>query len=181
MNQAQSKADELFFVVDENDRPLEPLPRRLVHGHGVWHRTAHVWVVNDKNQVLCQQRSFDKELLPGMWELFFGGHLHPDETYAQTAMRELQEELGIKLEPHQFKQWNINKYLDASGYNNEFQAVFVVRWNGSVNDLYFSDNEVEQADWKQIEFLEDVLRHDDKWNFTGYELELLDDIKAGKV
>ena len=85
-----SKADELFFVVDEHDRPLAPLPRRLVHGHGVWHRVSHIWLVNDRGEVLCQQRAFNKELNPGFWEPFFGGHLKPTETYEAAAVRELR-------------------------------------------------------------------------------------------
>lgn len=81
MNQKVSKANEMFFVVDEDDNPLPALPRRLVHDHGVWHRVAHIWILNTAGQILCQQRSLMKELNPGTWEPFFGGHLRPGEDY----------------------------------------------------------------------------------------------------
>lgn len=30
--------DELLFVVDENNNPVEPKPRKKVHTKGYWHR-----------------------------------------------------------------------------------------------------------------------------------------------
>ncbi len=51
INQKHTKADELFFVVDEQDRPLAPLPRRQVHGSGAWHRVSHIGIINDHGEV----------------------------------------------------------------------------------------------------------------------------------
>lgn len=168
----------MFFVVDEGDRPLAPLPRKLVHGHGVWHRVAHIWVQNDRGQFLCQQRSLDKELCPGFWEAFFGGHVRPGEAYLDAAVRELGEELGINLPAQAFKLWKVYKFHDKpTNYNNEFQAVFVVRWNGDTQDATFDDGEVEQVAWKSPdEIKQAITKHARKsWTFCGYELDLLAD------
>lgn len=176
MNQKQAKADELFFVVDEHDQPLEPLPRKFVHGHGVWHRVAHVWLVNDSKQVLCQQRSMDKELHPGYWEAFFGGHIAPDESYVDAAQRELEEELGIEQPLEAFKLWKTNKRSDKSGYNNEFQGVFIVRWSGAEADLQFKDAEVERVAWKTVSEVKSALTTQSNWVHVGYELDLLSEL-----
>lgn len=178
VDQKASKANELFFVVDENDQPKEPLPRRLVHGHGVWHRVAHIWLYNDRGQILCQQRSIHKELNPGRWEAFFGGHIRPGESYEDAAERELHEELGITLAPGHFKLRGVYKFSDKTGYNNEFMGIFVIPWNGNVQDVTFDDREVEQVAWKSIpELKESITTQGEKnWVNTGYEIELLDQL-----
>jgi 16S rRNA (adenine1518-N6/adenine1519-N6)-dimethyltransferase len=171
-DQKDDKANEQFLVVDENDNPLDPLPRRLVHGYGVWHRVSHLWILDGKGHVLCQQRSLQKELNPGMWESFFGGHLRPDETYISGARREVSEEIGLKAT--NLMQEQIFQFHDPSGYNNEFQGIFSGEWNGNLADLHFDDGEVERVKWVA---LVDVLAHltadDREWTNCGYEAELI--------
>lgn len=177
MSQKEDKANELFLVTDENDQPLAPLPRKLVHGHNIWHRSAHVWILNNQGQILCQQRSLYKESHPGFWESFFGGHLRPGETYQSGAVREVNEELGIKLNMENLKFWKVNKYKGLpDGHNHEFQGIFVTEWNGETSELAFNDGEVEQVSWKEIsEVKREVEQNGEKtWVQIGYELELLD-------
>ena len=88
--------NELLCVVDENDNPLEPKSREETHARRLWHRVAHIWILN-KGSVLCQQRSLLKDKNPGMWESFFGGHLSPNQEYIEGAVKELEEEIGIKV------------------------------------------------------------------------------------
>ncbi|MCK9641705.1 MAG: NUDIX domain-containing protein [Prolixibacteraceae bacterium] len=174
INKKVHKSEELFFVVDEDDSPMDPLPRRLVHGYGVWHRVSHVWIFDGKGNILCQQRALIKELNPGMWESFFGGHISPGESYTDGAVRELAEETGIKLQPQDFKQEMVYKRQDPRAYNNEFQGIFSITWHGKISDLRFDDGEVEQVKWVPIK---DVLKHlkpgDKSWTFCGYEIDYL--------
>jgi len=182
MNQKIAKADELFFVVDEHDQPLESLPRKLVHGHGVWHRVSHIWLQNDKGQLLCQQRSLEKELYPGFWECFFGGHCRPGESYEETATREIREEIGITVAADDLRLWKIHKfYNEPTGYNHEFMGVFIARWNGNEADLTFEDGEVEQVAWKDIPTIRQAIvdKGGKGWTSIGYELELLDELSLG--
>lgn len=181
MNQKVAKADELFFVVDEHDQPLEPLPRKLVHGHGVWHRVSHIWLQNDKGQLLCQQRSLEKELLPGFWECFFGGHSRPGESYEETAQRELREELGLDIAAKEFHFWKVHKFSESTGYNNEFMGIFVVRWNGDASRPTFEDGEVTQIAWKDAATIRRAILSEGgkSWTNIGYELQLLDELAKG--
>ncbi len=169
----------MFFVVDSHDRPLEPLPRKLVHGHGLWHRVAHVWLQNDSGQILCQQRSLEKELNAGLWEAFFGGHILPDETYEAAAVREIREEIGINISKDKLRLWKVYRQRDPSDYNNEFQGIFVARWNGNPEALRFEDGEVAQVAWKDIAGIKAAMTADEveKWSSCGYELELLDELE----
>lgn len=170
MDQKQEKANELFFVVDENDNPLDPLPRKLVHGHGVWHRVAHVWVLDGRGEVLCQQRSFSKESNPGSWEPFFGGHLGPNEGYEEGAKREVFEEIGLR--PTLLNFLMVYKRYDSTndGYNNEFQGIYTFEWSGDLSMLHFNDGEVEQVMWMPLaKVLSNLVIGSEAWTNCGYE------------
>jgi isopentenyldiphosphate isomerase len=91
---------EYLEVFDEYNQSLQSTKlRRLIHEEGNWHRTAQVYVLNDRNELLCNLRSPLKDVFPLLWDVSIGGHLEPGETYVACAHRELAEELGILVEP----------------------------------------------------------------------------------
>lgn len=163
-------AEEMLYVVDEDNRPLAPMARSEVHGHGIWHRTSHVWLVDGRGNVLCGQRSLTKDTSPGKWQSFFGGHLEPSENSRTAAVREVQEELGISFDEGYLVQRFINKRQHPTGQNNEFQTVFVAQWRGDVEQLHYQQEEIAQLKWLPLVEVEAVLRrHDPDWTDCGYE------------
>jgi 8-oxo-dGTP diphosphatase len=46
-------------------------------------------------QILLAKRSEDRAFYPGVWDVI-GGHCEGDETPAETLVRELEEEIGVK-------------------------------------------------------------------------------------
>lgn len=90
--------DELFDVVDEQDRVTGQLPRREVHRLGLRHRAVHILVRNRAGQVFLQKRSMAKDLFPGTWDSSAAGHVGAGEDYDGTAVRELAEEIGCRPE-----------------------------------------------------------------------------------
>lgn len=54
--------EELVDVLDENGiKTGKILSRDEVHKKGLWHRAIVVAIVNEKNEILLQQRSSSKE------------------------------------------------------------------------------------------------------------------------
>ena len=90
--------DELFDVVDEQDRVTGQLARREVHRRGLRHRAVHMLVANRAGRVFLHQRSLKKDLFPGVWDSSAAGHVGAGEGYDDTALRELEEELGCRPE-----------------------------------------------------------------------------------
>jgi isopentenyl-diphosphate delta-isomerase len=90
--------DELFDVVDEQDRVVGRATRREVHARGLRHRAVHVWVFNQAGELFLQKRSMSKDSAPGLWDSSCSGHLDVGEDYDAAARRELSEELGWKLD-----------------------------------------------------------------------------------
>jgi ADP-ribose pyrophosphatase YjhB (NUDIX family) len=159
---------ELFDIVDEGDNLLGIIkPRNLVHKEMKdWHRTTAIFIINDKVQLLCQQRSFKKDSDPGAWHCFFGGHLKAGEEYKATAIAEVQEEIGLEL----FSANLIHIGQGINTQNKHHAGMFTYRWNGNISDLNFNDGEVEQVKWMNLEDYAKLKIKDGNKDFTYNEL-----------
>lgn len=165
------KKDELLFTVDESNNPLPSKPRREVHSKKYWHRTTQIWILNNKKQILCQRRSLTKDVNPGIWEAFFGGHVTAEEDYLENAIKEIQEELGLTISKDKLILFKIFK-LDPG---KEFRGVYFLEWNGDSTEVIMEKNEVEEVKWFPIKKLIEILVEDENknWNLSGNEKEVL--------
>ena len=88
-------SEELFDVVDQDDRVLYQAPRSEVHRQHWLHRASHIFVFNSRGEMLVHRRSATKDECPLMFTSSASGHLGAGEDYAIAAQRELEEELGL--------------------------------------------------------------------------------------
>ena len=131
---------ELLTVVDKNDNFLEYRSRRECHhNRNLIHRVVNIAIFNDEEEVLLQKRSLDKDLYPGLYTLSASGHVKRGETYYQTAVRELKEELGINI-PLQ----RVGKYLIRANQESEMVTIFKGYYQGKFK---VSKKEVAQVDF----------------------------------
>ena len=93
--QAQDVHGEQFDVVDDENRVIRQASRHAVHTQKLKHRAVHILVFNAKGDLFLQKRSHLKDANPGRWDSSAAGHLNAGCDYAETAIRELQEELGV--------------------------------------------------------------------------------------
>ncbi|MDP3973944.1 MAG: NUDIX domain-containing protein [Candidatus Daviesbacteria bacterium] len=82
-------SEDKVIWVDDQDNVLGEVTRAEAHQKGLIHRTAVVFLTNDKGQILIQLRD------DGRLDHSSAGHVDPGESYLQAAKRELQEELGV--------------------------------------------------------------------------------------
>ena len=169
---------ELLLVVDEDNNPIDKKPRQEVHQNNYWHRTAHIWVINDKKQILCQQRSLLKDSNPGKWEPFFGGHIGPDTSYVEGALTEMNEELNLTIAVSSLVLWEIYKHDRAK----EFMGVFILSWSGKLSSLKLEKDEINQVKWVSLEEVRQsmIVLKLDNWSYMGYEDSLLPYIESLK-
>jgi len=91
-------SEEIFDVVDQDDRVLFQSPRSVVHANHWLHRAVHIFVFNSRGELLIHRRSATKDEAPLKCTSSASGHLSAGEDYAMAATRELEEELGLKVD-----------------------------------------------------------------------------------
>lgn len=89
--------DEPLPVVDENDQVIGIKPRGQIHALGLFHRAVHIMVFDPAGRLYLQKRSANKDTHPHKWTTSASGHVDPGESYFESALRELGEELGLTL------------------------------------------------------------------------------------
>ncbi|HEV3271615.1 MAG TPA: NUDIX domain-containing protein [Candidatus Methylacidiphilales bacterium] len=94
MSKTTSGPDELFDVVDLDDRVVDRSSRREVHARNLLHRAIHVLIHDIHGHLFLQRRSAAKDTFPGCWDSSCSGHVDAGEDYVTAARRELGEELG---------------------------------------------------------------------------------------
>ena len=111
---------------------------------GKYRLSIHIWIVNDKNEILIQQRSANRKKFPNMWTNT-GGACIAGETSIETVFRELKEELDITP--------SIDNLELIASYKREkdYVDVWVLKQNTNITDLKFNDNEVQDAKWVTVE------------------------------
>lgn len=160
---------EWLDIVDEKGSPTgETVERSVAHAEGIRHRTAHVWVIRGKESgydILLQKRSKEKESFPGMYDTSSAGHIPAGEEPLSSALRELQEELGItaKVEELEYAGTFLSQYekvfYGKPFRDNEVTRVYVYSKAVNIVDLKLQESEVEEVRWFDLgEVWEEIKR-----------------------
>jgi len=146
---------ELLSVVDENDCIIDSCARHIIHATGLRHRAVHILVFNDLGQLFLQKRSMKKDLNGGLWDTSAAGHVDAGEDYDISAIREIEEELGIgeaALEP-------LFKLPATAAIGMEFIQVYRCRHNGPFN---LAADEIDEGDWFSVAEIAERTAADDQ-------------------
>ena len=115
---------EWLDIVDIDDRVIGRDTRPNIHANGAWHRSSHVVLYNSGGQLFVQLRSMSKDSGGGLWDTSAAGHVDSGESYDQCAIRELHEELGIRID--MFRRWSdIASYTRKSATDSN-SPVYIV-------------------------------------------------------
>ena len=136
---------EYIDIFDENNNPIgEKKEKQQAHEDGNFHRTVHVWIINDKNELLLQKRSATKKTHPNCWDISGAGHIKAGETISDGAIRELKEELGVEIEEKDLQYITTIKST-KNPKNMEFQYVYLLKCNKKIEEYIFEDGEVSDV------------------------------------
>ena len=155
--------DELFDVVNAGGNPTGIVKRRAdVHRDGDWHRAIHVWVIGEDGDgpwIMFQRRGLDKDTWPGELDCTVGGHLGAGES-TEDAYREIEEELGIQIDPSALKLVGRRVAInEAPGkhIDHEIQEVFFLRDDRQLLEFHPNPHELDSLAKLRLEPLLDLL------------------------
>ena len=146
-------SNELFDVVDENGVITgQVLSRDEVHKKGIWHSAVGLAIINDKDEILLQQRTPDKEKNPNMWDLSVAGHISSTETPLDTVEKETEEELGLTVDREKFM------HIGRIKQEQVFSENFIERQHYDIyvlelNDLKIEDIKIQESEVQDIKFV----------------------------
>jgi 8-oxo-dGTP pyrophosphatase MutT (NUDIX family)/N-acetylglutamate synthase-like GNAT family acetyltransferase len=119
--------DEAVDVVDDANRVVDVVPRRVMRERRLIHRCTYVFVVDALGAVYVHRRTDTKDVYPGYLDVCAGGVNAAGEGYDECARRESQEELGVTADPvFRF----LHRYEGPSG--RVWGAAYDVRWGGPI-------------------------------------------------
>ncbi len=98
--------EERLDIFNEDGQYAGTALRSAAHRDGLWHQVVQCWVVSREEQnvwLYFQQRSANKEDFPNLYDLAVGGHIGAGESPQTAAVREIREEIGLRLSPNELE------------------------------------------------------------------------------
>lgn len=148
---------EILDVVDDSGKPTgETIEREQAHREGVPHRTAHVWIARNKNgriQLLLQKRCMQKDSFPGCYDISSAGHIPAGVDYVVSALRELNEELGVKAKAEELIDCGLlRKQVDTEFHrtpyhDHQISRVFLLWLDREEDAFTLQEEEIDSVRW----------------------------------
>ena len=145
---------ELLDIYDKQGEKLNySISREVAHKEGLWHKIACMFIINNRGEVLMQKRSHLKKNNPNGWGCSASGHIDAGENLITGALRELDEEIGVKI-----SEKDLN-YIGTvfENYNNNgmkiahISEVYIIHKDIDLKNLTLQKEEVSDAKYYTIE------------------------------
>lgn len=140
--------EEKVILVDTNDEPLGLMDKMAAHEQALLHRAFSVFVLNDKNEVMLQQRASHKYHSPLLWTNTCCSHQRAGESNIQAGKRRLEEEMGFKTELKELFHFIYKAPFDNGLTEHELDHVMIGYSNTAPK---INPEEVESWKWMKIE------------------------------
>lgn len=156
---------ELLDVLDENgNKTGEVETKEEIYKKGLWHRSVHIWIMNDNQELLVQKRNPFKKTYPNLWAVSSAGHVLAGEDSVESGLRELKEELDIDAKKEElefmFTIKRVQPYHDS--YMHVFDDVYLLHKNIDVEKTKLQVEELTDIKYVYYEYLENIFREGDK-------------------
>ncbi|WP_343210383.1 NUDIX hydrolase [Anaerolentibacter hominis] len=157
---------ELFDLLDERGAKTGyKKEREAVHRDGDRHGTVHIWLTRrnqdtGRHELLLQKRSSEKDAFPGCYDISSAGHIQAGDEPLPSALRELEEELGIVASPEELRlvfvyEDYINTFFHGKPFVNlEWSYVYLLELDVNPAELKLQEEEVSAVKWMACTELE---------------------------
>ena len=134
----------MLEIINENDKVIGLETRAKIHEQGLLHREIHVYFITPQAEIIFQHRAKDKDTYPDLLDATVGGHVEPGMTYEETAIKECEEETGIKVDPKKLillaklKKQSFDETTNT--INNTIRAQYAYLYTEKISDLKIEEN-----------------------------------------
>ena len=145
--------NEMVILVDKHDNQLGLMEKIEAHKKAVLHRAFSVFILNDNNELLVQQRALSKYHSPALWTNTCCSHPRDGESVLDAGARRLKEEMGFETNLDSLLSFIYRAKFDNGLTEHEFDHVLFGYYNDDP-----SINKLEVMDWKWVNL--DFLKND---------------------
>lgn len=139
--------DELIDILDSDGKLTGKTElKSYAHRMGLFHATVHIWFYTSDGRILLQQRGKDKVTHPLLWDVSVAGHVTAGETIELSAMREVEEEIGLTISEEKLEEIGVFKSVQKHRddlVDCEFHHTFLYELKVPLEHLKKQESEVE--------------------------------------
>ncbi len=152
---------EQVTLVDEQDNPIGLMEKIEAHEKALLHRAFSVFVFNNKNELMLQQRAAEKYHSPLLWTNTCCSHQRDGETNIEAGKRRLQEEMGFSCELKEVFSFIYKAPFDNGLTEHEYDHVMIGKFN---DKPVINPEEVASYKWLPLETVKsDIENHPEKY------------------
>ena len=140
--------EEKVILVDENDNQIGLMPKMEAHEKAVLHRAFSVFIFNDKNELMLQQRALHKYHSPGLWTNTCCSHQRDGESNIEAGKRRLNEEMGFVANLRETTSFVYKAPFDNGLTEHELDHVMIGNYN---KEPIINKDEVASWKWMPLE------------------------------
>ena len=140
--------EEKVILVDENDTPIGFMNKLEAHRKALLHRAFSVFILNNKNEIMLQQRAHHKYHSPLLWTNTCCSHQREGENNIEAGMRRLKEEMGFDTPLKELFHFIYKAPFDNGLTEHELDHVMIGYYN---QEPQINSEEVEDWKWMKIE------------------------------
>jgi isopentenyl-diphosphate delta-isomerase len=128
-NSTEHKPLEYVVLVDEHNNQTGIMEKQEAHQKALLHRAFSVFVFNNQNELLLQQRALTKYHSGGLWTNTCCSHPRPGEDTLAAAHRRLKEEMGFDCDLSEKFSFIYQTPFDNGLSEHELDFVFTGMFN----------------------------------------------------
>ncbi len=140
--------EEQVILVNEKDEQIGLMPKMEAHEKALLHRAFSVFIFNDKNELMLQQRAADKYHSPLLWTNSCCSHQRNGESNLEAGKRRLQEEMGFVCDLKEVTSFIYKAPFDNGLTEHELDHIMIGYYN---KNPLINREEVESFKWMTVE------------------------------
>lgn len=153
--------EEKVILVNENDEQIGLMSKMEAHEKAILHRAFSVFIFNQSNELLLQQRALNKYHSPGLWTNTCCSHQRDGESNIEAGKRRLKEEMGFVTDLKETISFIYKAPFENGLTEHEYDHVLMGQYN---SDPIINPKEVQSWKWQSLQTVkEDMALHPKKY------------------